>query len=123
MQTWLARNQLDFKEVVLENGAGLSRKERISAAHMAQLLQHAFDHPLSAELQASLPILGVDGSVKRRLKESPAASHAHLKTGTLEGVKTIAGYVRSQHWPRMDRRVLHQPPLRQGRTGCTGCVA
>ncbi|OIR08948.1 D-alanyl-D-alanine carboxypeptidase DacC precursor [mine drainage metagenome] len=96
MQTWLARNRLDFKEVVLENGAGLSRKERISAAHMAQLLQHAYDDPLSAELQASLPILGVDGSVKRRLKESPAASHAHLKTGTLEGVKTIAGYVRSK---------------------------
>jgi serine-type D-Ala-D-Ala carboxypeptidase/endopeptidase (penicillin-binding protein 4) len=96
MQTWLARNRLDFREVVLENGAGLSRKERISAAHMAQLLQHAFDDPLSAELQASLPILGVDGSVKRRLKDSPAASHAHLKTGTLEGVKTIAGYVRSK---------------------------
>jgi serine-type D-Ala-D-Ala carboxypeptidase/endopeptidase (penicillin-binding protein 4) len=95
MQTWLARNRLDFKEVVLENGAGLSRKERISVTHMAQLLQHAYDHPLSAELQASLPILGVDGSVKKRLKESPAASHAHLKTGTLEGVKTIAGYVRS----------------------------
>lgn len=96
IQTWLARNQLSFKEVVLENGAGLSRKERISAAHMAQLLQSAFNHPLSAELQASLPILGVDGSVKRRLKESSAASHAHLKTGTLEGVKAIAGYVRSK---------------------------
>jgi D-alanyl-D-alanine carboxypeptidase/D-alanyl-D-alanine-endopeptidase (penicillin-binding protein 4) len=95
MQAWLERNQLDFAELVLENGAGLSRKERISAAHMAQLLQNAYDHPLSAELQASLPILGVDGSVKKRLKESAAASHAHLKTGTLEGVKTIAGYVRS----------------------------
>ena len=95
MQSWLARNRLDFRELVLENGAGLSRTERISATHMAQLLQHACDHPFSAELQASLPILGVDGSVKRRLKESPAASHAHLKTGTLEGVKTIAGYVRS----------------------------
>ncbi len=95
MQDWLARNQLDFTELFLENGAGLSRKERISAAHMTQLLQHAATHPLSAELQASLPILGVDGSVRKRLRESPAASHAHLKTGTLEGVKTIAGYVRS----------------------------
>ena len=95
MQSWLARNRLDFKEMVLENGAGLSRKERISAAHMAQLLQHAYDHPLSAELQSSLPILGVDGSVKKRLRDSTASSHAHLKTGTLEGVKTIAGYVRS----------------------------
>jgi D-alanyl-D-alanine carboxypeptidase/D-alanyl-D-alanine-endopeptidase (penicillin-binding protein 4) len=96
MQAWLARNRMDFKEVVLENGAGLSRAERISTAHMAQLLQHACDHPLSAELQASLPILGVDGSVRKRLRESPAASHAHLKTGTLEGVKTIAGFVRSE---------------------------
>jgi len=93
---WLSLRQLDFPELVLENGAGLSRKERISAAHLAQLLQHAAAHPYSAELQSSLPILGVDGSVKKRLKESPAASHAHLKTGTLEGVKTIAGYVRSQ---------------------------
>ncbi len=96
MRTWLARNQLDFNELVLENGAGLSRQERISPAHMAELLQHAYDHPLSAELEASLPILGVDGSTRKRLRESPAASHAHLKTGTLEGVKTIAGYVRSR---------------------------
>ena len=93
---WLKNQQLDFPELVLENGAGLSRTERISAAHLAQLLQHAAVHPLSAEFEASLPILGVDGSVKKRLKESSAASHAHLKTGTLEGVKTIAGYVRSQ---------------------------
>jgi D-alanyl-D-alanine carboxypeptidase/D-alanyl-D-alanine-endopeptidase (penicillin-binding protein 4) len=96
MQAWLERNRLHFSEVVLENGAGLSRRERISASHMAQLLQHAYSHPLNAELQASLPILGVDGSVRRRLRDSPAASHAHLKTGTLEGVKTIAGYVKSK---------------------------
>ncbi|MDH2915986.1 MAG: D-alanyl-D-alanine carboxypeptidase/D-alanyl-D-alanine-endopeptidase [Gallionella sp.] len=97
VQMWLLKNRLKFPELVLENGAGLSRKERISAAHMSQLLQHASTHPLSAELQASLPILGVDGSVKKRLKKSPAASHAHLKTGTLTGVKTIAGYVRSKN--------------------------
>jgi len=96
LQDWLKKQRLDFPELVLENGAGLSRKERISAAHMAQLLQHAANHPLSAELESSLPILGVDGSVKKRLKESAAAGHAHLKTGTLEGVKTVAGYVRSR---------------------------
>jgi D-alanyl-D-alanine carboxypeptidase/D-alanyl-D-alanine-endopeptidase (penicillin-binding protein 4) len=95
MQNWLTREDMEFKELVLENGAGLSRIERISAAHMAQLLEHAAAHPLSAELQASLPILGADGSVQQRLSDSPAARHAHLKTGTLEGVKTLAGYVRS----------------------------
>jgi D-alanyl-D-alanine carboxypeptidase/D-alanyl-D-alanine-endopeptidase (penicillin-binding protein 4) len=96
VESWLHTQRLDFPELVLENGAGLSRQERISAAHMTQLLQHANAHPLSAEFQASLPILGVDGSVKKRLKESLAASHAHLKTGTLTGVKTIAGYVKSR---------------------------
>lgn len=96
VQGWLSRQNLSFPELVLENGAGLSRIERISAAHLAQLLQRAAVHPLSAELQASLPILGVDGTMRKRLKDSPATSHAHLKSGTLEGVKTLAGYVRSQ---------------------------
>lgn len=97
VQDWLQRQRLDFPELVLENGAGLSRTERISAQHLAQLLQSAATHPFSAEFRASLPILGVDGSVKKRLKKSPSAGHAHLKTGTLEGVKTIAGYVRSRN--------------------------
>ncbi len=96
MRGWLAKQGLDFPELVLENGAGLSRKERISAGHMAQLLQSVTESPYSAELIASLPILGVDGSVKKRLKNSPAASHAHLKTGTLDGVKTLAGFVQAQ---------------------------
>jgi len=93
---WLHRQGLDFPELVLENGAGLSRTERISADHLAQLLQRAALHPLSAELQASLPILGMDGTMKKRLNDSPSARHAHLKTGTLEGIKTLAGYVRSE---------------------------
>jgi D-alanyl-D-alanine carboxypeptidase/D-alanyl-D-alanine-endopeptidase (penicillin-binding protein 4) len=96
MKMWLGQKKLDFPELVLENGAGLSRHERISTEHLAQLLQSASKNPLSAEFVASLPILGIDGSVKKRLKGSAAASHAHLKTGTLEGVKTIAGYVQSK---------------------------
>lgn len=96
LRTWLDRSDLHFRELVLENGAGLSRKERISADHLADLLQHAANHPLSSELRSSLPILGVDGSVKKRLRDSEAASHAHLKTGTLAGVKTLAGYVKSK---------------------------
>lgn len=96
MRYWLVQKKLNFPELVLENGAGLSRIERINAQHMAELLQSAASSPLTAEFTASLPILGVDGSVKKRLKGTAAASHAHLKTGTLENVKTIAGYVKSQ---------------------------
>lgn len=85
---WLA-----FPELVLENGAGLSRTERISAKHLADILQRASDSPLSAEFEASLPILGMDGTVRKRFRDNEFAGHAHLKTGSLEGVKSIAGYV------------------------------
>ena len=96
VQQWLAKQQLHFPELILENGAGLSRKERISAQHLASVLQLATSSLYSAELEASLPILGLDGTVKKRFKDSEMSGHAHLKTGTLEGVKSIAGYVHAQ---------------------------
>jgi len=96
VRQWLNKQQLQFPELVLENGAGLSRTERISAQHLADVLQRAARSPFSAELEASLPILGMDGTVKKRFKDSAIAGHAHLKTGTLEGVKSIAGYVHAQ---------------------------
>lgn len=95
MQQWLKTQQLQFPELVLENGAGLSRKERISALHLAELLQRAARSRYAAELEASLPILGMDGTVKKRFRDSGIAGYAHLKTGSLEGVKSIAGYVQA----------------------------
>ncbi len=95
VQQWLKSERLDFPELVLENGAGLSRKESISARHLAEILQRATRSRYAAELEASLPILGMDGTVKKRFKESPLSGYAHLKTGTLDGVKSIAGYVKS----------------------------
>jgi D-alanyl-D-alanine carboxypeptidase/D-alanyl-D-alanine-endopeptidase (penicillin-binding protein 4) len=95
IRQWLNRQQLQFPELVLENGAGLSRRERISAQHLAELLRLAADSPFNAELEASLPILGMDGTVKKRFKDSDIAGYAHLKTGSLEGVKSIAGYVKA----------------------------
>ncbi|MFZ2302755.1 MAG: D-alanyl-D-alanine carboxypeptidase/D-alanyl-D-alanine-endopeptidase [Gallionella sp.] len=96
VQQWLDKKHLQFPELMLENGAGLSRSERISAQHLADILQHAAHGPFSAELEASLPILGMDGTIKKRLNGNGIAGHAHLKTGTLEGVKSIAGYVHAQ---------------------------
>ncbi len=93
MQEWLKARQLQFPELVLENGSGLSRKERISPRHLAQILQRVTHSPFSPELEASLPILGMDGTVKRRFRDSELAGHAHLKTGTLDDVKSMAGYV------------------------------
>jgi D-alanyl-D-alanine carboxypeptidase/D-alanyl-D-alanine-endopeptidase (penicillin-binding protein 4) len=95
IEQWLRTQQLHFPELVVENGAGLSRKARISARHIADLLQRVMDSPFHAELESSLPILGIDGTVKRRFRDSDMAGYAHLKTGTLHGVKSIAGYVKA----------------------------
>ncbi len=89
----LRKRGLSFPELVLENGSGLSRNERISAEHLAQLLVTAYQRPGMPVFMASLPILGLDGTVKKRLPESPDQGMAYLKTGSLEGVSSIAGYV------------------------------
>jgi len=89
----LRQRGLQFPELVLENGSGLSRNERISAEHLAQLLVTAYQRPLMPVLMASMPILGLDGTTKKRLAEGGSKGMAYLKTGSLEGVSSIAGYV------------------------------
>ena len=89
---WLAGRGLKFPELELENGSGLSRRERISADSLNRLLRDAWTNPVMPELVSSLPIVGIDGTMKKRLKESAASGRAHIKTGTLDGVKTAAGY-------------------------------
>lgn len=79
-------------EVVLENGSGLSRDNRLSARTLARLLALAYDSPVMPELMASLPAAGVDGTLRRA---RTAAGRAHLKTGTLRDVTALAGYVLS----------------------------
>ncbi|MES2948847.1 MAG: D-alanyl-D-alanine carboxypeptidase/D-alanyl-D-alanine-endopeptidase [Pseudomonadota bacterium] len=76
---------------VLDNGSGLSRSERISANALGRLLQAAYASPLMPELMASLPISGVDGTLRRT--RSSANGSAHLKTGSLNDVVAVAGYV------------------------------
>ena len=90
---WLAGKGLNFPELAVENGSGLSRREQISAEHLGQLLLAAYRSPVMAEFVSSLPIAAVDGTMKKRLREQAVAGHAHIKTGSLKGVKAIAGYV------------------------------
>jgi D-alanyl-D-alanine carboxypeptidase/D-alanyl-D-alanine-endopeptidase (penicillin-binding protein 4) len=76
---------------LLDNGAGLSRDARISAQALARMLLAAYRSPLMPELISSLPITGVDGTLKNR--RSLSQGSAHLKTGSLRDVSAVAGYV------------------------------
>ena len=97
---WLSTAGLNFNEMVIDNGSGLSRIERISARHMGELLVSAYYSPVMPELMASLPILAVDGTMQKRMLESPLQGRAHLKTGTINGVYTLAGYVLGKNGQR-----------------------
>ncbi len=100
MKEWLASRKIDAPELIIENGAGLSRNERISPQSMAKLLLAVFQSPVMPEFIASLPVVGFDGTMRNRLKQSPVAGRAHIKTGTLNDVRAIAGYVLAESGKR-----------------------
>ncbi len=93
VEAWLAEKGIDTRQLVLENGSGLSRSERLCAASLARLLRWAAASPVYYPFAASLPVLGTNGTLKPRLKDTPQAGQAWLKTGSLNGVRALAGYV------------------------------
>jgi D-alanyl-D-alanine carboxypeptidase/D-alanyl-D-alanine-endopeptidase (penicillin-binding protein 4) len=82
----------DAESLVIDNGSGLSRGTRMPALALARLLQLAWAAPSMPELMASLPVSGLDGTL-RRARMTPG--RAHLKTGSLRDVAGVAGYVLS----------------------------
>jgi D-alanyl-D-alanine carboxypeptidase/D-alanyl-D-alanine-endopeptidase (penicillin-binding protein 4) len=93
VRRWLVRRNLRMPELVLDNGSGLSRRERISAGSLARLLLAADASAVREEFASSLAVAATDGTVQRRFHDRSVAGHALLKTGSLEGVRSLAGYV------------------------------
>ncbi len=91
LQRWWRSSISDGDIPVFDNGSGLSRSERITAQGLTRLLQTAYASPQMPELISSLPITGIDGTL--RSSRGKARGSAHLKTGTLRDVAAIAGYV------------------------------
>ena len=101
IRLWLLRQGISDTGLVLENGSGLSRTERITPQQMAGVLQAAARSNWYPEFASSLPIAAMDGTMRRRLKGGPAEQRARVKTGTLKDVVAVAGYVRDtsdQQW-------------------------
>lgn len=97
VRAWFARHGIDPAGMVFENGSGLSRIERLSPRQLAALLEVGRKSNWSAEFAASMPIVGVDGTMRNRLKGTVTQGRARAKTGTLNNTSAIAGYVRDVH--------------------------
>lgn len=104
---WLGDNELQFGKLAVANGAGLSREARITAADMASLLRFAWKQPYMPEYLASLSLTGLDGTLSRRFRNSDLVGKAHLKTGSLDHVTAIAGYLQARSGRRFSVVVLH----------------
>lgn len=90
LRQWWSVRVGDAEAPQADNGAGLSRDARVTAQALARMLQVAWASPVMPELVASLPISGVDGTLRR---SNSRAGTAHLKTGSLRDVMAVAGYV------------------------------
>ncbi|MEN5178644.1 D-alanyl-D-alanine carboxypeptidase/D-alanyl-D-alanine-endopeptidase [Comamonas testosteroni] len=88
---WWSERMGGMSQPTVDNGAGLSRDARVTAGGLAKMLSVAWTSNVMPELMASMPIVGVDGTMKK--SKSSAVGGAHLKTGTLRDASAIAGYV------------------------------
>ncbi|MEN8129447.1 MAG: D-alanyl-D-alanine carboxypeptidase/D-alanyl-D-alanine-endopeptidase [Pseudomonadota bacterium] len=93
---WLKAHDLEFPELVIDNGAGLSRITRISALSLGRFLLTTFASPYMPEFVSSMPLAGMDGTMKPRFRDGPLAGRLHAKTGSLKDVSALAGFLLSR---------------------------
>lgn len=92
MSEWAKERGFDLKGVDIDNGSGLSRSTHISALQLARVLDAAYRNRFAPEFMASLPLAGLDGTLRGRMKSAPGGA-VRLKTGHIDGVSGVAGFV------------------------------
>lgn len=93
IRLWLAEHGIRIPGLVIDNGSGLSRQERISARGLAQLLDIAWHSPFMPEFAASLPLSATDGTLRNRFRAAGMQGRLRMKTGRLDDVSGLAGFV------------------------------
>jgi D-alanyl-D-alanine carboxypeptidase/D-alanyl-D-alanine-endopeptidase (penicillin-binding protein 4) len=117
IKSWLANNNLNDSGLQLDNGAGLSRDTRASAAFLGQMLHYVFQQAYMPEFVSSLPLSGYDGTMAYRFNEEPLLGRAHIKTGLLDFVQSMAGYVDTASGKRYVVVLLHNHPRAHTKAG------
>ena len=103
---WLQQKGLEFSELAFDNGAGLSREARMTAADFGAMLRFAWQQPYMPEYVSSLSLAGLDGTLTNRLDDGPLEGMAHLKTGSLDHVAGVVGYLQARSGRRFAVVVL-----------------
>ena len=93
VRSFLTSRGLDIRSLQLTNGAGLARDERASMRLLTDILRLAYRSPFAPEFLASLSLGGLDGTTRGRFDARDADDLMHVKTGRLDHVSALAGYV------------------------------
>ena len=93
---WLRDKNINMPELYIANGSGLSRESKISSGSLSDLLQLAWESNYRPEFMSSLSISALDGTMRKRLKKSPVKGRARIKTGLINGVRSMAGFVNAR---------------------------
>ena len=107
VRDWLAANGFEFEGLMFDNGTGLSRDARISAREFGSMLRYAWAQSYMPEYVASMPLSGLDGTLSDRFDDAELTGMAHLKTGSLDHVSAIAGFMQSRSGRRFAVVMLH----------------
>lgn len=94
---WMEAKGIDTTGMVLDNGAGLTRDGRITAQQVVLLLQNAWSSPYAPDLMSSMPIIAMDGTMTKRLQNTGLKGEGRIKTGSLDHVRSIAGFTRDSN--------------------------
>jgi D-alanyl-D-alanine carboxypeptidase/D-alanyl-D-alanine-endopeptidase (penicillin-binding protein 4) len=96
VEEYLDSRHIARDTLVMVNGAGLSRDARVTGAMLGEVLRRGYRISTMAEFVASLPLAGMDGTMRSRLSTEPSRGNMHVKTGSLAGVAAVAGYVHAR---------------------------
>ncbi|MEJ7615477.1 MAG: D-alanyl-D-alanine carboxypeptidase/D-alanyl-D-alanine-endopeptidase [Pyrinomonadaceae bacterium] len=101
VKSFLIEAGINSAKIQITDGSGLSRNNLVTADATLRLLTYMARHPYANVFRDALPIAGVggtlrrDGTLRNRMRDTPAANTASAKTGSLDGVATLSGYVTS----------------------------
>ena len=115
IRAWANKKDMHTYGLIFDNGSGLSRSERLSPLFLSEVLADAWQNPFSAEFISSLSIPGVDGTLRNRLTQSAITERAHLKTGLLNEVRSIAGYLNHPSGHTLSVVIIINGPHRNNR--------
>lgn len=107
---WLESHGVKLVSLRVDNGSGLSRLERVSARDLNRILRLALELPSADLFRDSLPLAGVDGTMERRITEQGFRGRLWLKTGSLQEVRALSGYVEARSGNRYALSLMIQHP-------------